>query len=66
MSVVSEEKSGGVADLDAALGLAEEAKDYPDKMDMGYPFNRPFLGGVEKTLSAHQDIATRKFKIRWK
>ena len=43
-----------------------EGKDYPDKMDMGYPFNRPFPKGIEKTIEGCPNIATRKFTIRWK
>ncbi len=43
-----------------------EGKDYPDKMDMGYPFNRPFPNGIEKTFQGLPNIATRKFTLRWK
>jgi hypothetical protein len=43
-----------------------EGSDYPDKMEMGYPFNRPFPAGIEKTLEGRHNIATRGFKIRWR
>jgi tyrosinase len=43
-----------------------EGKDYPDKMDMGYPFNRPFPKGIETTIAGLPNIATRKLTVRWK
>lgn len=42
-----------------------EGSDYPDTMDMGYPFNRPFPNGIEQTLQGRPNIATRGFTIRW-
>lgn len=40
---------------------------YPDKREMGYPFNRPFPknSSIAKTLAKHKHIASREIKIRW-
>jgi hypothetical protein len=43
-----------------------EGKDYPDKMEMGYPFNRPFPNGLMATIEGRPNMATRKLTIRWK
>ena len=42
------------------------AKDrYPDVRPMGYPFDRPFQGGVERTLISLPNAAGRTIRIQW-
>jgi tyrosinase len=37
---------------------------YPDLREMGYPFDRPFPGGVLETLAAQPNVALRDLTIR--
>jgi tyrosinase len=37
---------------------------YPDKQEMGYPFNRPFPDGIPSTVANHDNLAWRTIKIR--
>ena len=37
---------------------------YPDRREMGYPFNRPFPNGVLETLAAQPNAALRDLSIR--
>jgi tyrosinase len=39
-------------------------KEYPDKRDMGYPFNRPFASGIPASVANHDNMAWRTIKIR--
>jgi tyrosinase len=43
-----------------------EDKPYPDTMDMGFPFDRPFPNGVMPTIAKYQNMATRPIRIVWK
>jgi hypothetical protein len=38
---------------------------YPDARPMGYPFDRPFAGGIGAALDALPSVAARSFTIRW-
>ncbi len=40
--------------------------DYPDKRDMGYPFNRPFPKGISSAIAQYDNMAWRTIKIRCK
>ncbi|WP_414571079.1 tyrosinase family protein [Nostoc sp. CCY 9925] len=40
--------------------------DYPDKRDMGYPFNRPFPNGISSAIAQYDNMASRTIKIRCK
>lgn len=39
-------------------------KEYPDKQEMGYPFNRPFPDNISSTVANHDNMAWRTIKIR--
>lgn len=39
-------------------------QEYPDRREMGYPFHRPFPGGVLETLGAQPNVAMRDLTIR--
>jgi hypothetical protein len=39
---------------------------YPDRREMGYPFNRPFGDRtIADVVAAQENIATRDITIRW-
>ena len=37
---------------------------YPDIREMGYPFNRPFNGGILDTFAGMENVAIRSFKMK--
>jgi hypothetical protein len=43
-------------------GLQDE--EYPDTRHMGYPFSRPFQGGIPATVDNHDNMAWRTIRIR--
>ncbi len=38
---------------------------YPDARPMGYPFDRPFSGGILETVAAQANMACRTLTIQW-
>ncbi|RHZ77131.1 hypothetical protein Glove_185g51 [Diversispora epigaea] len=47
-------------------GFQELAGKYPDKKEMGYPFNRPLINGdLKDTFGDMKNVAVKEFKIKF-
>jgi len=56
------EKHAGHCTAVGYRGLQD--KEYADKQEMEYPFNRSFPDGISSTVANHDNMAWRKTKIR--